>query len=84
MHHSVRLSEKAFRAYDRLARRAGMSVEQYLDRFAPGADGFVLTPEMREGIERGLAQLDLGEAVSIAQVRESLAKYQAEWRKESR
>jgi predicted transcriptional regulator len=55
-------------------------VDEYLDRCAPSDDGFVLTPEMRAGIERGLAQADAGQLLELGQVRESLAQYGAEWR----
>lgn len=50
-----------------------------LDKAAP-AEGFTLTPEMRAGIERGLAQADAGQLVGFGQVRETLARYKAEWR----
>ncbi len=78
MAHSIKLSEQAFLAYERRARAVGLTVEQYLDRSAPSEE-FTLTPEMRAGIERGLAQADAGEVVAFDQVRESLAQYRAEW-----
>lgn len=80
MQHSVNLSEQAFLAYERRARKVGLTVEEYLDRSAPSPDGFALTPEMRAGIERGLAQADAGQVVGFDQVRESLDQYRAAWR----
>ena len=83
MHHSIHLSEEAFRAYERRARRVGLTVAETLDRSAPSDDRFSLTPEMRSGIELGLAQADSGQLVGLAQVRESLAQYRAGWRANS-
>jgi|GEM_PF-2693904 len=89
MDHSIHLSDEAFRAYERRARHLGLTVEEYLDRSAPNEDEFVLSPEMRAGIERGLAQADAGQYVGMGhagqyvgmgQVRESLAQYKAECR----
>jgi len=80
MHHSIKLSDEAYRAYERRARRVGLTVDEYLDRCAPSDDGFVLTPEMRASIERGLSQADSGQCLGLDQVRESLALYGAEWR----
>ncbi len=79
MSHLISLSDDAFRAYERRARHAGLTLEQYLDQSAPYDDGFVLTPEMRLGIERGLAQADAGELLEMSVVRESLADYRSEW-----
>ncbi len=79
MEHSIRLSEEAFRAYERKAREVGLTVDQYLDQSAPSDDDFVLTPEMRAGIERGLAQADAGQLIGMDQVRESVSQYRAEW-----
>jgi len=84
MHHSINLSEEAFRVYERRARRVGLTVDEYLDRSAPSDEGFVLSPEMRLGIERWLAQADSGQVVGISHVRESLAKYRAEWRESNK
>ena len=83
MHHSIHLSDEAFRAYERRARRVGLTVAEYLDRSAPSDDQFSLTPEMRAGIERGLAQADAGKLVGLDQVRESLTQYRAGWRASS-
>lgn len=80
MHHSIKLSDEAYRAYERRARKVGLTVDEYLDRSAPSDDGFVLSPEMRAGIERGLAQADDGRLIGLREVRESLAQYGAEWR----
>ena len=79
--HSVRISDKAYRAYGRAAKRLGLTIEEFIDRSSPSDDGFVLTPEMRDAIERSLAQIGRGEGRSINVVREDLAQYQAEWRK---
>ena len=73
MDRSIKLSDEAYRAYERRARRVGLSVDEYLDRSAPSDDGFVLTPEMRSGIERGLAQADAGQLIGLAQGLESEA-----------
>jgi hypothetical protein len=73
MHHSIKLSDEAYRAYERRARRVGLTVDEYLDRSAPSDDGFVLTPEMRAGIERGLAQADAGQLIGLGQGLESEA-----------
>jgi predicted transcriptional regulator len=80
MHHSIKLSDEAYKAYERRASRVGLTVDEYLDRSAPSDDGFVLTPEMRAGIERGLAQADAGQLMGLNEVRESLAQYGAKWR----
>lgn len=81
--HQIQLSDEAFLAYQRRAKSVGLTVEEYLDRSAP-ADEFALTPEMREGIERGLAQADVGQTVGLMQVRETLAEYKAKWRESGR
>lgn len=81
--HNVPLSDSAYEAYRRRAEQVGLTVEQYLDQSAPAED-FTLTPEMRAGIERGLAQADRGELVGIVQVRESLASYKTTWRERDR
>lgn len=84
MHHSIRLTDEAYRAYERRAKRAGLTVDEYLNRSAPADDGFALTPEMRESIEAGLSQADSGQVVGFDQVRESLAQYRAAWREGTR
>ena len=80
--HQVNLSDKAYEAYAVLAERMGLTVEEYLDQSAPEDDGFQMTPEIRKAIEIGLEQADRGEVYSLSQVRESLEKYKAEWKKD--
>jgi hypothetical protein len=81
MSHQFHLSDTAFQAYERRAKRVGLTVAEYLDKSAPAeSDGFTLTPEMRACIELGLAQADSGRLVGFEQVHESLAQYKAAWR----
>lgn len=80
MEHRIRISDEAFRAYEKRAKQIGLTVDEYLDRSAPSGSEFTLTPEMRAGIERGLELADSGKLIGISQVRESLAKYGEEWR----
>jgi len=85
MSHKIELGDQAFQAYERRARRLGMSVDEYLEQSAPAPDdGFHLTPEMRAGIERGLADVEAGRTHGLSEVRETLAKYRAAWQEENR
>ncbi len=79
MEHSIKLSDQAYKGYEVLASRLGLTVAEYLNQSAPDDAAFILSPEMRAGIERGLAQAEAGQIVSHEQVRESLAMYRAEW-----
>ncbi len=83
MNHSIKLEDEAFRAYAIRALQLGMTVDEYLNRSAPTQEGFVLTPEMRAAIERGLGQADAGQVVGMEQVRESLSQYRSTWRKKN-
>lgn len=81
--HQISLSDAAYKAFSRRAKDVGLTVEEYLNECAPQRD-FALTPEMRAGIERGLAQADAGKTIGIAQVRESLKQYRSQWRERKR
>jgi hypothetical protein len=81
MPHSISLSDSAYRAYEIRAKRVGLTVDEYLTQLARSGEGFFLSPEMRIGIERGLAQADAGDHLCFSQVREELTKYRAGWRK---
>ncbi|MEQ1934286.1 MAG: hypothetical protein ABL962_10480 [Fimbriimonadaceae bacterium] len=81
MPHSISLSDSAYRAYEARAKQVGLTVDEYLTQLALSDEGFFLSPEMRLGIERGLAQAEAGNLVGFSQVREELAKYRAGWRK---
>ncbi len=83
MHHSIELSDQAFRAFSQTARELGLSVADYLNQSAQAKiepDGFSLTPEVRAGIERGLADAESGRLVSPDEVQQTLAEHKAKWR----
>lgn len=85
MHHSVQLTDSAFRAYQSRAKKAGLTVDEYLNRCAPtDAENFgSLTPETLSAIERSLAQADMGQLLGVAEVKASLDRYKKLWREES-
>lgn len=59
----------------------GLSVEEYLDQAAPKGGSEILTPEVRAAIEQGLAQANVGDLLSMYQVRERIAQYRESWGK---
>lgn len=77
---TVSLSEKAYLAYERLAAKAGLSVEEYLDRVAVQSDEFVMTPELRKKLEEAIAEADAGNLIDFSVVQEQLSQYRAQWR----
>jgi hypothetical protein len=81
----VALTDSAFEAFHRRAQSLGLSVDEYLNRSAAEIedDGFSLTPEVREAIERGLKDASQGRTASLGYVRERLAQYKARWREEN-
>ena len=85
--HQVALTDEAYSAFQEYADRLGISVAEYLNKTAAApieADGFSLTPEVRAGIEKGLADADAGRMVGLDAVRESIAEYKARLREERR
>ncbi len=76
--HQVQLSDRAYQAYKELALKVGLTVEEYLDKSAP-VDDFVLTPEMRKGIELGLRQAEAGEGMTWDEVEKALEEHKAQW-----
>lgn len=84
MSHTVRLSDRAFKAFQVRAQRLGLSVEEYLDQSATDAPDDSLTPEMRRAIETGLEQSAAGQVFGSAEVRESLAQYREAWQSAKR
>jgi|CXWL01.1.fsa_nt_gi hypothetical protein len=79
MDHSVKLSDSAFKAYNRRARAIGLTVDEYLNQSAPQKDEYFLSPETKAAIEQSLAQADRGELHCFDAVRESLKAYRSEW-----
>lgn len=83
MYHTIELSEQAFESFARIAKELGLSVAEYLNQSARARiepDGFSLTPEVRAGIERGIADADAGRMVSLDQVKKTLDRYKTKWR----
>jgi len=75
--HNVHINDTAFQGFQLRAASIGLSVDDYLNelgtaRAAP--DGFVITPEIRRAIERGIIQADRGEVFSLDESRRDIAK----------
>jgi len=80
----VQISESAFEGFQRRAVAVGMTVDQYLDEIGSAVaapNGFVMTPEIRLGIERGLERADSGQTVTLEASRSRLDDHKAKWRK---
>jgi hypothetical protein len=81
--HNIQLSDPAFLAFQRRAESVGLSVAEYLNQIGAAVsepDQFILTPEIRAGIEMGLAQAERGELISQDALTANLEREKAEWR----
>lgn len=76
------LSERAYSTFERLAAKAGLSVEDYLDRLAWQGEESVVTAELRKKLEEAIAEADAGNLIDFSVVQEQLGQYR-ERRQES-